>query len=228
MEAPPALSARSIHDPSSESAACTVRVRSVLVRLRLNVSARLPAAESSCGSGGWAEMVGLPPKAYSSRFIKPSPSGSAPYAAGPEPVSQASPLSSAAFAVKSNTSWPGPVRATTAGAFTASERKMTRGIDFMTTVDMVNRNHGGVEGIKILRLQKYHGCVDPSLPKHIEEGDIVPGNRSFRPYGFISSPRRRHQASSNSPFGSRLNSCFSGPPTDGIPQRLPATKRSDQ
>jgi hypothetical protein len=47
-----------------------------------------------------------------------------------------------ASAVKSKTSWPGSVRVTPAGAFTASERRVKRGTDFMGKRGNMNRRPG--------------------------------------------------------------------------------------
>jgi len=67
-----------------------------------------------------------------------------------------------------------------------SSQKEGCGFPIMGIVGMVNLSHGGVVGFETCGSQKHDARVAPSLLKHIDEGDIILGDRAFCSYEFIS------------------------------------------
>ena len=59
------------------------------------------------------------------------------------------------------------------------------GFPIMGLVGMVNLSHGGVVGFEKCGSAKHDARVAPSLLKHIEEGDLILGDRAFCSYEFI-------------------------------------------
>jgi len=55
----------------------------------------------------------------------------------------------------------------------------------MGIVGMVNLSHGGVEGFETCGFRKHDARVAPQLLKHVEEEDIILGDRAFCSFEFI-------------------------------------------
>ena len=59
------------------------------------------------------------------------------------------------------------------------------GFPVMGIVGMVNLSHGGVEGFETCGFRKHDARVAPQLLKHVEEEDIILGDRAFCSFEFI-------------------------------------------
>ena len=66
-----------------------------------------------------------------------------------------------------------------------SSQKEGCGFPIMGIVGMVNLSHGGVEGFETCGFQKHDARIAPRLLKHINEGDLILGDRAFCSYEYI-------------------------------------------
>ena len=76
-----------------------------------------------------------------------------------------------------------------------SSQKEGCGFPIMGIVGMVNLSHGGVEGFETCGYQKHDARVAPRLLKHIEQKDLILGDRAFCSYEFImrvTTERKAH------------------------------------